>query len=183
MPIYQLAPKEVAQRAGRMIEAHHPDIENAKVQIDYLYAYAKDPEEPGLKLHGYPALAICKITSLKDRVKGMGDCEISIDAKRYSEMSDAQKDALLDHELEHIQIKRDEDGLFKTDDIGRPALKMKLHDFDFGWFSSIAQRHGNNSIEVQQAHSIFDSAGQYLFPSLAPAALPAPKASNGKKKK
>jgi len=43
---------------------------------------------------------------------------------------------------------------------------MKPHDFQFGWFTVIAERHGRASQECQQAKSIVVIAGQFYFPEI-----------------
>lgn len=58
----------------------------------------------------------------------------------------------------------------KRDDLGRPVLKIRLHDQQHGWFDEIARRHGDASIEVQQAKAFADSSGQTYFGWAAPPA-------------
>lgn len=55
-------------------------------------------------------------------------------------------------------------------DLGRPVLKIRLHDQQHGWFDEIARRHGDASIEVQQAKAFADSSGQTYFGWAAPPA-------------
>jgi hypothetical protein len=174
---YRRATKEVAERAAPIIEAHHSDVLNAGVTIDWLYA--KNPKGPALKHHGVPAFAICRIVNVKDRVKGNADVEICIDEGKYVDMPDAQKNALLDHELQHIMVVRDKEGMFKQDVVKRPKLELRMHDYDLGWFTVIAERHGPSSIEVYQARMIWQENGQAYFPMLNESAEP----SKAKKKK
>jgi hypothetical protein len=51
--------------------------------------------------------------------------------------------------LFHIAVRRDRDGAIKSDDGGRPKLKLRKHDFEIGGFVEIAKRHGPESLEVQ----------------------------------
>lgn len=161
---YDTAPPEVKRRADKLIERNHSDLWKTEATIDYIFAVNDTGD--AVSHRGYPALAVVRIVNLKDRTKGMGDAEITIDAAKYAVMTPEQQDALLDHELHHLIVVRDDDGMAKTDDIGRPKLKMRKHDYDFGWFQVIAERHGMNSPEVTQAKIIWDDAHQSLFPFL-----------------
>ncbi len=162
---YDTAPSNVKQRADALIERNHEDLWKVEAKIDYLFA--TNDRGDAVSHRGYPALAVVRIVNLKDRTKGMGDAEITIDAAKYLRMTPEQQDALLDHELHHLIVMRDDDGMAKTDDLGRPRFKMRKHDFDFGWFTEIATRHGMNSPEVTQAKMMWDEANQSLFPFLA----------------
>lgn len=170
--IYQKAPKEVAERAKALIEKHHFDLNNNDVHVDYIFANATVnddgvPSGPAISHGGYPALGVARILGSKDRVMGRGDCEIVIDGDRWPNLSDAQQDALLDHELEHFQLKFDKYGGTVMDDSHRPKMKVKKHDHQFGWFDSIALRHGADSIEVNQFRELCeDESGQYFLPFL-----------------
>jgi hypothetical protein len=142
-------------------------LDDAGVKVDYVYAYATTDEDgkiigDALKQHGVKALGLCRIVNLKDRAKGMGDAEITVDGDWWECVSTEEAEALLDHELYHLKPTD------KTDDLGRPKLKLRKHDHQFGWFNIIAERHGSASRERQQAKSIMDDAGQYFWPGIAP---------------
>ncbi len=72
----------------------------------------------------------------------------------------------MDHELTHLEL-AEKEGAPVLDDGGRPKLKMRLHDYEFGWFTEVAERHKENAIEVQQARALIDGDGQVYFPFLA----------------
>ena len=55
----------------------------------------------------------------------------------------------------------------KRDDLGRPILQLRMHDFEVGWFKEIAARHGEASQERQQAHAVMQDSGQYFWPDIA----------------
>lgn len=171
--IYQKAPLEVAERAKALVEKHHFDLNNNRVRIDFIFANATVdddgvPSGPAISHNGYPCLGIARILGSKDRVMGRGDGEIVIDGDRWPNLSSEKQDALLDHELEHFQLKFDKYGGVVFDDSHRPKLKVKKHDHQFGWFDSIARRHGSNSIEVNQFRALCeDESGQYYLPFLS----------------
>jgi hypothetical protein len=161
---YEHAPDEVSERASEIIEKFHDDLYAAEVKIDYIYA--RNDKGYAVTHHGNPALAVVRIVSLKDRAKGHGDAEITIDADAYEAMSGEQKDGLLDHELYHLIVRYAKDGCVKTDDLNRPMFKMRKHDWDMGWFTAVARRHGRNSPEVTQAQILWANDGQAYFPML-----------------
>ncbi len=173
MPLFERADESIHRLMQKTMDEFHPGLRDAQVTVDCVMAHAKrdaegQPLGPALKLHGVPAHAIAKILKLKDRAMGRADGEITIDGDRWDTWTAAQQKALLDHELEHFQLKLDREGGVVRDDLDRPSLKMKHHDWDFGWFTSIAQRHGPASFECQQAEQVFQKDGQFLFPFAAP---------------
>lgn len=165
---YDNAPDEVIEKVNDLLELYHPKLKEAGVTIHILQAHSTGGD--AVTVGGYAALACISITSLKNRVKGMKDVEIIIDAERYDELTEPQQIALLDHELHHLEIDPDEGGGCKRDDASRPKLVMRRHDVQFGWFTVIAERHGANSPEQMQAKKLIDKYGQSFFPFITAAA-------------
>jgi hypothetical protein len=146
--IYSAAPSGVAERVAHLIKLFHPDLKDAGVKIDLLSVSDDDLEcEDALKVRGYPAYACIRAIEIKGRTMGRGDAEIVIDESKWMRLSDATRDAILDHELEHIELQITKKGRVKLDCAGRPKIKMRLHDVLYGHFISIAERHGKASIE------------------------------------
>jgi hypothetical protein len=184
---YEKAPKEVTDLLQGVMDKFHPVLASCEVTVDVLMARGVDKEgvglpDPVLKLHGYMAAAIVKIVPLKQRVLGQGDALITIDAATWSELSEEKQRAVLDHELEHIQVVANNGegkpaGLVECDvetgevigeplgdDIGRPKLKLKLHDWHLEGFKNIAERYGGSALEVQCAReAVVDTTGQYVW--------------------
>ena len=104
-----------------------------------------------------------KSVGLKDRAKGQGDAEIIIDEIWWQDASEQAREALIDHELYHLEVKTDKNNHPAKDDLDRPKLLMRKHDYQFGWFNAIASRHAEHSVEVYQATNLFDEAGQTYF--------------------
>lgn len=161
---YDQAPDEVHDRVKALLKRFYADtLAAAGLKIDLLMA-STDTEDGHAVTHGgYPALAVVRIVSSKDRAKAMGDAEIVIDRDAYEAMSAGQRDALLDHELYHLELVLDRNGKVKRDDHRRPKLKMRKHDVQVGWFAEIARRHDTSSHEVRQATEIFEEHGQLFF--------------------
>ena len=174
MATFQKCESDVEQIVDELLHEYqtHRQTVEAEVKVDLIFAFAnvdEDGEKKGvaLKLHGIRALGITKATSLKDRVMGRGDVEILLDGDWWKTATIEEQRALVDHELTHIEVCVDEHGVIETDDYHRPIVKMRKHDYEFGWFNVIAERHGRSSIERQQAAIIMDGSGQYYWPTVA----------------
>lgn len=145
--------------ADEIIEQYRGELRDAGLKIDIVKAYATrnengDPTGPAIKLHGQPAHAIVRIIGLKDRAKGHGDAEITVDGDDWHLFSEMEQRAILHHEIEHLVLVTDaKSGAVKRDDLDRPKLRMRLHDHQFGWFDNVARIYRENAIEVQQASS------------------------------
>lgn len=163
MPTFEKCGSDVRAMAQKLL-VNHQAVADRGVRIDLLFAFGERDETTGelkghaLKKGGVRALGICKVVSLKDRTKGMGDVEITLDYDHWATLDERDQEALLDHELHHIVVSAD------SDQLGRPKIKMRKHDFEVGWFKVIAERHGAHSVEQQQARFVFDHAGQAFFP-------------------
>jgi hypothetical protein len=172
MKSYSSVPDECTDRVAHLMQCFHRPLIEAGMKID-LISVATDGDEPALKLHGYPCAEVVRIVGLKDRSKGHGDAEIVIDEERYQAMSDPERDAVLDHELYHIELNIAEEAKTKggviipkhvvLDAHGRPKLKLRKHDVQTGWFSEIAERHGAASQECKQAAQLVLVGRQTYF--------------------
>lgn len=158
---FQRADDDLLKLVATTLKKHHKALADAGVTVQVLM---KDE----LKHQGYPAYASVKRVSLKDRVLGHSDVEIVIDASRWALLSPAQRIAIVDHELTHVDLKIGKGGKTEIDDAGRPKITLRPHDHQFGWFDEVAERHGKDSIEVEQAQQFFDARGQsYLTLAVA----------------
>lgn len=162
---FTLAPMAIHQLCKELIELYHSDLDTASVKVDIVMAF-RDPdgEAPAMEKDGHRVLGQAKTITLKDRVKGMGDCEIILDGDAWDGLPEKQKAALLDHELEHFEVKRDKEGEFVFDDLTRPVIKLRSHDRQFGWFDTVAMRHRSDSMEIHQLRKLFTEGGQIYLP-------------------
>lgn len=166
MKTYSAVSDDVAAHIASMHSQYHPEIEG--VTIGALFAFDEKSGEPVLKHQGYLASAVVSITPTKQRALGIADAVIVIDRAQWLGFTAAQKDALIDHELEHLDrvISKDtEDSPAAPvfDSIGRPKLAMRRHDHQFGWFDDVARRHGEASCEVRQAKALVAQTQQLYF--------------------
>lgn len=182
MPTYTKADQAVCDLVDHVcekFERHHP-ILDAEVKIDILMAEPSvkqdgEPTGPAISANGYPALAQTKVIPLDERVNGAGDVLMKIDADWWLKAKPDERDALLDHELTHIEVRTNDKNEIIRDDLNRPKLKIRKHDRQFGWFDEVALHHPGVAIECQQAMQLASDAGQLYFPGLF-----APPADEGK---
>lgn len=161
---YDIPDESTVQLIKSTLEKYHPELVEAGVTVEALMAF-NDTGYP-VKANGYPALACIRIVPLKSRIKGMADAEITIDKGAYDALNEPQREALLDHELNHLIVKRDKEQNIKVDDLDRPCLKMRKHDYQMGWFKVIAERHKENSPEVYQAKLLWRNDSKTFFPQV-----------------
>lgn len=136
-----------------------------EVTINCMLAIAEERDLLGaLHLHGYRCYAIIGITPYEQRVKGLADAHLKVDSQAWENMEPRTREAMLHHELMHLEVQKDREGGTKYDKIGRPKLRMRLHDINFGWFKRTAERYGMRSIELNQAYQLFRGNRQLLFP-------------------
>lgn len=159
---YTCGDEEVQQRIQRIIEKQYPELHSAEVDVRALMAHAGEGED-AVKLHGYPCYAVVKRVGIKERSQGLGDATIIIDAERYEKLSERRRDALIDHELCHLEVAKDKHGDVKKDEADRPVLKIKLHDWQLGGFAQISQRYGADALEVESVRIASDTWGQLFW--------------------
>lgn len=173
MKSYSKAPEECTDRVKHLIKCFYRDLYDAGLRVDILSVTNDDPDAAPLTHQGYKAAAVIRVLDSKARAKGAGDVEIVIDEAHYLTLNDAQKDALLDHEIHHVELRTNKKGRVKLDEHGRPKCGMRKHDYQFGWFTAIAARHGAAAMEVKQATQLFLREKQTFFAFVDnPAALP-----------
>lgn len=156
---YEAADSETTDLMAETMHRYHKELHDCCPNIGVFFVYNSVDGAPALMHGGYQALAIIRIISLKDRVAGMPDATLLIDGKWWKfEAAEEEKMPLLDHELHHLIVQRDKGGAVKTDDIGRPVFKIRKHDFEFGGFTVVAERHKEASQEAQAVASIGKTA-------------------------
>lgn len=160
---FAVADVTVTELCDDIIQKFHTDLDSSAVKIDIVLAF-RDPEgeSPALLKEGHRVWGSSKVISLKDRVKGMGDAEITLDGDAWANMNEKSKRAILDHYLEHFSVKRDKNGDFLFDDICRPIIKLRTPDKIVRLFHGAALRNGKSSYEASQLRSMFLSGPELL---------------------
>lgn len=164
MNTYRIGEDGHHKTVERMIKKYHTRLLEEKVTFAILLVFAPvnkfgEPTGPGLTLHGYPVYATIKPMSLEMRTLGLRDALMKIDGLLWEKLSTASQNALIDHELTHVELVLDDHGTV-YDSAGRPKLSMRQHDITHGWFTEVVERHGMASIEAIQANKFVDDLGQ-----------------------
>jgi hypothetical protein len=141
-----------------------PALTAAEVRVKLMFAYS-DPDDvkPALTHNGYPCAGIAKINSLKDRAEGKADGTVFVDHDQWRDWDEARRRAVCHHELHHFEPQFDKDGGRKTDDLGRPVLKIRKHDWQLGGFGIIVERHGDAAIEKESFIKTAETYGQMIM--------------------
>lgn len=167
---YRKTDQEVDDLLLKVMKANHPDLAAHKVTVQTVFAVAPrrkgtgEPKGPALRHHGYPALAVIARIPAKKRLRGSKDAELTLDGDRWPDLTDEEKWALLDHELEHLQVAKDKDGGPKLDDANRPKLKMRPHDCEVGAFFEVVKRNGRAAPESRAFEGAYREFTQLCFP-------------------
>jgi hypothetical protein len=141
----------ILEMADELLRTNHRDAFEAGVTTAIILVAVESG--PALKLRGQACAATIQAIPWEFRLLGLPDCLMKIDAKVWerlgrSELHPKPQLALLDHELTHIGVKRDQHGEVKYDAAGRPVVGMLPHDYELGIFKSIIDRYGEASIDA-----------------------------------
>ncbi len=129
------------------------DLKDAGLTVATLFVQDGTGEQC-LKHAGYAAAAQIKINPLRCRVEGKDDCTIVIDAVMWKTLTPTAQEALIAHELYHVDIQRDDEAHVKLDDIGRPLIKLKKHDRQLGVFDAVVKWYGGDSLDFQAVDNV-----------------------------
>ncbi len=89
MPQFDITPESLNETVQSLIEANHPDLVEANVTVDTIFAFDDKGGFP-VKTNGYPSAANIKVSNLKTRIKGAKDAEITIDRDAFNSMNKDQ---------------------------------------------------------------------------------------------
>ena len=165
---YEACGETVDNLIAATIKKSHPDLLRLGATIAGVFVVKVDKDdtpEVGLKRNGLPAAAKIQITPLADRARGMDDAKLTICAHAWERLSENQRAALIDHELQHLELKPTEDengAIVETDDLGRPRLRLRPHDWELAGFEAVVERHGENALEAIQIERFKADYGKQL---------------------
>lgn len=142
-----------------LLEAHHQDVRLAKFALAFNLAWKPDVD-------GRATLGKCKLVSSLNRELIHYDFVIVLLREFWesSDVTDAQRRALLDHELCHASPVLDKSGEPVEDERGRKMYRLRKHDIEE--FSEIVDRHGLytkdlehfwNALQRSRQRHLFDS--------------------------
>jgi len=173
MPTYRRADAETLATIEELIDEYHGVLKDCAVRVGALFAFAPrdeetgEPKNPAIKKYGLPAVATVRIVSQRDRVSGLADAMVVLDGDAWRGWSDAHQRAVIDRQLQHIEVQIDDDGNVKTDDCNRPKLRIVPPDYLISGFRLIAERYGDDSLERQEARMALKVYGESVFGLMA----------------
>ncbi len=137
----------------RLIERYHEHLTNARIAIAWNLTWQPDVD-------GRCTLGKCKRASDLDRELAPYDFVVMLRREFYEDASvtDAQREALLDHELSHAEVTLDESGEPAVDTKGRTVYRIRKHDCEE--FVDVVRRNGIWKADVEAFAAALERARQ-----------------------
>jgi hypothetical protein len=126
-----------------LVVAYHPELERARIALAWCTSWKPDVD-------GRVTLGKCKKASDLDRELAAYDFVILLRKSFWLDprVSDAQRRALLDHELCHAALKYDDAGAPVEDERGRLVYRTRKHDIEE--FTDIVTRYGTWTADLER---------------------------------
>jgi hypothetical protein len=140
----------------RLVDAHHEDLRQARLALAWCTSWKPDVD-------GRVTLGKCKKASDLDRELAAFDFIILLRRAFWTDIrvTDAQREALLDHELCHAALKYDDKGEPLEDERGRRVYRVRKHDIEE--FTEIVARHGCYKADLERFASALRRAPESKF--------------------
>src|SRR5438105_593835 len=134
-----------------LVTAHHPDLLGAQIALAWCTSWKPDVD-------GIVTLGKCKKASDLDRELAVYDFIILLRESFWTDplVTDAQRRALLDHELCHAAVKLDDHGEPVEDERGRTVYRVRKHSIEE--FTEIVERHGTYKRDLETFATALDRA-------------------------
>jgi hypothetical protein len=135
-----------------LVDAHHSDLREARIALAWCMSWKPDVD-------GRVTLGQCKKASDLDRELAPFDFVILLRRAFWLDLrvNDAQRAALLDHELCHAARKFDDNGEPVVDERGRNVYRVRKHDIEE--FTAIVHRHGTYKADLEDFAAALKQAG------------------------
>lgn len=160
---YTKADGESVRFINGVMKFHHQELSKAGVTLDVLFA--GNDKGVAIKKNGFRVLGQIRKNSLAERAAGSADARLTIDGEWWEAANRQDRTALIDHELTHLELpdgRAFDDGV-KRDDLGRPVLQLRNHDFEVGGFYEVIERNGVRAVEGQSIARIKSKMEQLEF--------------------
>ncbi len=159
MKSYEDAGSDNLALLRRVMMKHHTDLDRAKINVLLVFV-STDNDSPPLTKSGHPCAAICKVLSDHDRFTSHGmDAVIDVDAAHWQELTDKQRFALLDHELSHVVLATDSEGLTRRREDASVIAKLNPDDYMMTGFYAVIKRHGSDAVEAMTLKAVVNAIG------------------------
>jgi hypothetical protein len=156
----------------RLVRTHHDDLEPAKIALAWHAGWKADVD-------GRRKLGMLKKCSDLDREFRPFDFVVILNRPWWESpgVTDAQREALLDHELCHGARKADTNGEPMEDERGRPVFRLVKHDIEE--FAAVVRRHGCYKKDLEHFSTALRESQPNLFAEPEKPAAAAPTNGNG----
>lgn len=150
---HEKADQQTIKALRKSLTSWHPDLELVGIRIGVVFVWPAINADglvigPALKYAGAMAAAKTQICRHAIRALTGLDVVIQIAADIWASLAKPSRLALLDHELEHLVVVRDNDGKIRTHNDGRPRLVTRPDDWVLTGFQSVVERQGAHALEV-----------------------------------
>ncbi len=119
-----------------LIEKHHRHLRQASIRFAWAYSWAEDAD-------GFITLGQAKKIGELERDATGVDFYLILNNAIWQELGEAERVALIDHELSHCEVCYDEKGEPRRDVRDRIVYRLRKHDFE--GFGANVRRHGKNA--------------------------------------
>lgn len=155
------AEPSVCNLVRAVMHKHFPALVQLSVTVKTLFAYAGkdkngDPKGPAMKRNGIALAGKIKVTSQADRAAGLDDAVMTLDGDRWDEWMPRTQEALIHHELTHLETTG------KVDDCGRPKLKSRPHDHECGVFEATMAAYGKDALDTKVVAEIATDCREFV---------------------
>lgn len=132
---------ELYQMVSDLVSKYHPDLKNAIFLVMWRSNWKLDPDK-------YIPIAVISKTNDLYRELREHDFIIGLNREMWDFLDQAQKEAVLDNQLERAVISMDKDGNPKEDDCGRTVYRLRKEHIE--GFGCIQRRHKLNIPDIQE---------------------------------
>lgn len=159
---YELANDTDKERLTKILaDDRYSHLRAYEINIELFYKYGKRDKDdnlktPALQKYGKPIYAQTKLVSSFNRLTDDIDVKIVINKDIWDDLSDEERNAVLDNELASIEVKEDKEGapIYISEDSDKVQLKLKKPDFFIEGYLDILNIHGKNYIPWKESKNI-----------------------------
>lgn len=146
---YEFANTEDREILNEMLQTEdYQNLNGYNIRFALIYVTTED-DKSGAVLPTFKNLPYrVKYNNAKDRLLKKIDIEIQLDTEYWEDLTDIEKQAVIDGALNQIEIVEKKDLPAYNDD-GTVKIKLRKPDMIYEGFSAIAEKYGPDSPEIK----------------------------------
>lgn len=147
---YEFAETEDKTLLDEMLTTEdYQELNGYNIRFALIYVTTED-EKSGAVIPTFKNLPYkVKYNSAKDRLLKKIDIEIQLDTEYWEDLTDTEKQAVIDGALNQIEIVEKKDLPAYNDD-GTVKIKLRKPDMIYEGYSTIAEKYGSDSPEIKK---------------------------------